>query len=824
MKIRSWLMSGLAGVALLTAMATAGMAQSAKIQIIHNAADPVAEFVDVYVNGDLVLDDFAFRSATEFISVPAGVELNVGIAPGSSASVNDTIANFPITLRRDRAYVAMASGVLGDEFAENPDGKSIAFSVYPRENVRTSARWRSFFDFLVVHGATDAPAVDVRIRGWWFGPLVEGLSYGTFSKYRSVLPLDYTLDITPNGDPNTIVASFQADLRGLGGVSAVVFASGFLSPESNNDGPAFGLYAALPDGQVVELPRVGQTAELQVIHNAADPGAAVVDVYVNGELFLDDFAFRTATPFVEVPAGVELNIGIAPGTSSSADEIIRSFPVTLQLAKRYVAVANGVIDPTSFASNPSGKNTEFSFFADDDIRKSGIARLVKLKVFHGVTDAPYVDVISTIDGNKKWGRSLVNNLSYGEFTRYSVIYPGRYELIVTPGNDRRVEVARFTADLTGLAGGTGIVFASGFLNPADNGSDAEFGLFVALPDGSVIELPKVVQPQFADLQVIHNAADPAADTVDVWVNGSKLIPNFAFRTATPFVPVPAGVELNIGVAPKGSMSQSEAIKSFAVTLDADVSYIAVANGVVASGFEANPDGRDIEFTLFVKAPARQAGQNGSGNVDFFALHGSTDAPTVDVIARGVATLVDNAAYGDMTDYISVPAGSYTLDITPGDDNSTIVASFVADLSGLGGGAAAVFASGFLSPTNDNDGPAFGLFAALPNGTVVEFPLETSATAALKGNELLPSEFALLQNYPNPFNPSTSIGFALPTASNVSLRIYNVLGQEVTTLVDGRMEAGEYQVEWDADQNPTGVYFYRITTDNYTESRKMMLLK
>ena len=103
------------------------------------------------------------------------------------------------------------------------------------------------------------------------------------------------------------------------------------------------------------------------------------------------------------------------------------------------------------------------------------------------------------------------------------------------------------------------------------------------------------------------------------------------------------------------------------------------------------------------------------------MHGATDAPAVDVIARDVATLVDNAAYTDMTDYIPVPAASYILDVTPAEDNRTIVASFTADLSGLAGGSAVVFASGFLDPAANQNGEAFGIYAALANGTVVAFP-------------------------------------------------------------------------------------------------------
>src|SRR5512139_1054350 len=226
--------------------------------------------------------------------------------------------------------------------------------------------------------------------------------------------------------------------------------------------------------------------------------------------------------------------------------------------------------------------------------------------------------------------------------------------------------------------------------------------------------------QTARLQVIHNAADPGAVAVDIYLNGSLLLDNFGFREATPYIDAPAGTPINIGVAGSNSTSAADTLKNFNVTLTANETYVAIANGVLdPNSFATNPDGRSTAFSLFVKAMARE--NSTSSNVDFFVLHGSTDAPTVDVLARRVATLVDGAAYGDITDYISVPAASYILDVTPGNDNSTIVASFETDLSGLSGGAAVVFASGFLSPSENQNGAAFGIFAALPNGTVVEFP-------------------------------------------------------------------------------------------------------
>ncbi len=97
------------------------------------------------------------------------------------------------------------------------------------------------------------------------------------------------------------------------------------------------------------------------------------------------------------------------------------------------------------------------------------------------------------------------------------------------------------------------------------------------------------------------------------------------------------------------------------------------------------------------------------------------------------------------------------------------------------------------------------------------------------NSALPQNYSLEQNYPNPFNPSTTISYALPHSSLVQLDIYNVLGQSVRRLVNGFEPAGYRSVEWDGRDDaghsvPSGVYFYKITSANFTESRKMLMIK
>lgn len=114
----------------------------------------------------------------------------------------------------------------------------------------------------------------------------------------------------------------------------------------------------------------------------------------------------------------------------------------------------------------------------------------------------------------------------------------------------------------------------------------------------------------------------------------------------------------------------------------------------------------------------------------------------------------------------------------------------------------------------------------PNFAYDWMPSETF-TAIRDNNNLgsqLPTKFDLFQNYPNPFNPTTTIGFNVAKASHVSLKIYNILGQLVATLVDREMHPGSYQFNFNAASLSSGVYFYRINAGNYNSTKKMILLK
>lgn len=140
--------------------------------------------------------------------------------------------------------------------------------------------------------------------------------------------------------------------------------------------------------------------------------------------------------------------------------------------------------------------------------------------------------------------------------------------------------------------------------------------------------------------------------------------------------------------------------------------------------------------------------------------------------------------------------------------------------------------GYLRPSKiaigdfDNDGIGDMVISSSsfafdkPTLTVAEF----SGTSSVREN-FSPKQFLLKQNFPNPFNPKTAIGFSLFAVSNVTLKIYNLQGKEVTTLLNNKeMQAGNHEIQFDAINLSSGMYFYRLITNTFSETKKMILLK
>ena len=118
----------------------------------------------------------------------------------------------------------------------------------------------------------------------------------------------------------------------------------------------------------------------------------------------------------------------------------------------------------------------------------------------------------------------------------------------------------------------------------------------------------------------------------------------------------------------------------------------------------------------------------------------------------------------------------------------------------------------------------GIFVKNDSTTVLNVQLRPTSTPIAINEINTPTKFNLSQNYPNPFNPSTSIEFDIPKTAIAKLIIYDALGREIATLVNGEITAGKYKVNWNAGSYSSGIYYYQIITESFQETKRMVLLK
>ncbi|MCB0841232.1 MAG: DUF4397 domain-containing protein, partial [Bacteroidetes bacterium] len=434
---------------------------------------------------------------------------------------------------------------------------------------------------------------------------------------------------------------------------------------------------------------------------------------------------------------------------------------------------------------------------------------VDVKVLHGATDALSVGV----NANKN---AIIPSATYTNFTGYLNVPAARYRIDITGANDPSTLVAPFYLDASGLDGGAAVVFASGFLDPSMNQNGAGFGLFAALADGTVAPLTAVGT---ARAQVIHNSADIAADTVDVYINAladTIVLNDFAFRTATPFVDLPSGYPVDVVIAGKNSTSIADGIATIPVTAENMGSYYIVANGVLdPMMYATNPDGKNTGFGLFVADSAREVGVG--SDVDIRVFHGATDAPTVDVLANySTPALVSGAAYTDFTGYLSVPPADYDLSITPAGDNSNLLFNFDADVSTLGGGAGLILASGFVDPTANQDGEGFGLLLVLADGTAILLDMTTSI------NKDLEVANQYINIYPNPANDRANLDYQLVDNGKVEIVIIDIAGRTVFNKNINSAFAGKYTLDLPVQEMANGIYTVIMKTEGTISMKKLVV--
>jgi len=601
--------------------------QTARLQVIHNSPDDIASEVDVYLNGAILLDDFAFRTATPFIDAPAGVQITVDIAPGSSTDVAQSIATFTYTLAAGETYILVADGITG--LSPTMYSPAPAFNLEVYALGREAASLAGNTDVLVHHGSTDAPTVDVAEVGVGAGIVVDNASYPAFTNYLELGTADYALAIQDENNTVT-VATFAAPLASLGleDAAITVLASGFLNPSMNGDGPAFGLYVALASGgDLIALPLAvpndnpcdaimleidgsigvytNAFATVALGEDAITPeqtGCQTQDGWCTFESGIDNSVWFS---FTATSAAININTCLDGNTIDTQLALYEATDCTDFSTLTLLAANDDLIGDCDLGDFPYGSGIDFCglnvgqtywILVDSYNAEQGEFAIsltestcptARLQVIHNSPDdaATVVDVYLN-------GALLLDDLTFRTATTF-IDAPAEVEFIldIAPGTSMDVSESIATFPVTLAAGETYIVVADGItgLSSTVYTPAPAFGL-------EVYDMGReaATSPSNTDVLVHHGSTD--APTVDVIAVGVGSLVDGASYTDF------AGY-LELGTADYQLAIQDDANTVTVATYEAPLSTLGLdgaAITVLASGF-LNPvvNGNGPAFGLYV---------------------------------------------------------------------------------------------------------------------------------------------------------------------------------------------------------------------------------
>ncbi|MFL3006760.1 MAG: DUF4397 domain-containing protein [Candidatus Neomarinimicrobiota bacterium] len=435
---------------LITFLSIFSMAFSSNVQIMH--ASSVGE-VNILFNGKVALKNVNYLDNTGILKFNRNTV--IGIMPKNE----DTAVELNTNLLENGDYIVTAVG---------PSHGSNEVQLVS-SNIRTHSSSNSHFGLKVLNGFIDESSVDIFVNNQL---AFEDIKY---SQYSSYLMIDAAFQnvVVKDHFSGDELGVYNVNLYSRGGETGVLVLSGKFEREYahlkliNPTGSAINVVemnlevADGNDNQNEESRDFTETAQVQIVHNSPYP---VVDIYVDGALALEDVAYRASTGLIDLPVNTE--VGIAPADG----DVIATFPFELAENGTYVVVASGIVGDDAHPFNLLASTLATAAEDNDHFA---------LKVMHGVTDAPAVDIYA--DGNL-----LVENLAYGEFQGYLQVPVGDYTLDIT-GHGSTDPVASFSAPLSSFGGGSGVVYASGFLAPA--ATDSAFALVLTTPNGDVVTLP-----------------------------------------------------------------------------------------------------------------------------------------------------------------------------------------------------------------------------------------------------------------------------------------------------------------------------------------------
>jgi hypothetical protein len=782
--------------------ATQAFAQNARLQVIHNAAGILLDTVDVYLNGTR-FNDVAFRTATPLLTIPAGSYLFSVNHRSSSDSADQVLFSQTVSFGSTNANLIVVCGVDSPaNYAANPDTRPTAVRIIQRRNMLVAAS--SGVATTIIHGATDAPGVDIVARP--NTALSSGLRYGDTTNNLFPAAVATAFDLRVAGT-STIVKTYNAPFQSFNRRSLVVLASGFLNPPTNQNGSSFKIIAVDTAGNVVTLDEV---ARLQIINNCPDVILNSIDVWMNNTKVASALDFRKASSMITIKQGtytVTVTKRNSPDTTGT--NVINRFSTTLLSGKTYLGIATGVVDTNQYAANSEGINRGFELIGTDNFSEFAGSGQISLMVVNGTPDAPQLDLNRITPSFVKFGNNLSfkNNLSV-------VSLSAANGLLNITNSDSTVMFGTYRISLANQGGRTAVLLTSGFKSATGNFTGSPlFQPILVFNDGSVQLLNKLS----SDAQIVHNSPDSTIEVVDVYIDGVRALNNFKFRGATPFLTLDAFKPYAIAIADSGSNSATEAFFNTSLTLDSSTNYYVIATGVrTPANYITNPNGRSIGFSLVTYKGAQKRALF-TKNVDLLFYHGATDLSLVTAKGLGqVQFLCKEKLYGQFHGYGAHSAQeNLRFDVS---DTSGYKEDMFGNLKDHQGKAGLVFASGFRNETGNQKRFPLMLMVAWPDGNV-----DSIAPARLIGmeddNHFIESSSMIC--YPNPATSEVNLSFRLKSDAVIYANITDITGKVMRQI---KLDAvfGHNEVVIPTANLSSGMYFIIINSGTQVLSKKVLI--
>lgn len=811
-------------------------AQTARFQLIHNAADPALDTVDIYIDGNK-LDNVAFRQATGIITA-ASASVSININQKNSADSSDLVlVRFNQAVAANSNTVMMVTGVANPaNFAVNPN----ALNTDVRLVTKTLASWAAGANRVqvnVFHGVTDAPGVDLFTRPTAAtGTLPTNLRFGQANSGTQALFFNNIatyIEARLTGT-RSVIKAYNANLALFSQKLITVFASGFVSPMDNQNGASFGMFAVDTNGVVIALP---EATRLQFIHNAPDAALSNVDIYFNQNKVVSNLSFRAATPFVTVNAG---NTEVKVTTANQNDTLFFIPGIDFISGKSYVAMALGLKDTTNFASNPEDLDRSFNIIGYDSMPEGSLVNnAFQYVVANGTPDAPALNFNNVANQS-----AIVSDLSYSDLTP---LRSNNTNLIFNVSNgDKSQYNGSYLLNSTSYLNQSGVVFTSGFFGANGNPTNAAtFKIYVALNSGTVVELQRLRNK----LQVIHNSPDTTIRTVDIYANGTKIVDDLGFRKTTGIASTDAYVPIRLNITRGNALDTNNSLWSVSMLPDSNFN-VAIAHGFLGTPYRTNPESISTAFDVKVISPAKltSALPNPTNEVIFF--HGAANVGKITIQGDQEPLFVArNNSYGSIYKYAptkgNAGASYFVYDALT---NKTLY-SFSVNLVGKSGLAGVLFASGLnlnlgviykdttitidsvptkvtiKTAVNKQDSILYaadsnlnlGFYIAWSNGVIDSFNRERvtgiNETAVLKANNILV--------YPNPASDKVSVLLNATVSTIAQVNIMDIKGAVVKSMAN-KLVAGVNVMELSVADLPKGMYFVQVTSNEGTSTKKLVI--